>query len=162
MADIRKPLEQQTRHMTVAERQEKQQAEDLISSVSNSEILKPPNWLSKVAKEEWKRVIPQLLSIDVVGNLDLANVAGYCQAYSNYRKATEALNASNLVIQITDEETGNSYIKANPWLKAQTDSATEMRKFADLCGMTISSRLKSASTKLKNAQTDIVDQFGDI
>ncbi len=162
MADTRKPLSQQTRHMTVAERQEKQQAEELISSVSNVEILKPPAWLSKTAKAEWKRILPQLLDIDIVGNLDLSNVAGYCQAYANYRKATEALNASNLVIEITDEDTGNSYIRDNPWLKVQKDSAAEMRKFADLCGMTISSRLKAASTKLKNTQTDVVSQFGDI
>ena len=105
MSSNRKPLSETTRHMTVAERQEKQQAEDMISSVSNQEILKPPSWLSKVAKEEWKRILPQLLSIDIVGNLDLANIAGYCQAYSNYRRATEALNASNLVIASI-----NSYI----------------------------------------------------
>lgn len=162
MASNRKPLSQTTRHMTVAEQQEKQQAEDMISAVSSKEILKPPSWLSKVAKEEWKRILPQLLSIDIVGNLDLANIAGYCQAYANYRKATEALNASNLVMQIIDEESGNAYIKANPWLKAQTDSAVEMRKFADLCGMTISSRLKAATTKLQDKQANIVDEFGDI
>ena len=65
MSSNRKPLSETTRHMTVAERQEKQQAEDMISSVSNQEILKPPSWLSKVAKEEWKRILPQLLSIDI-------------------------------------------------------------------------------------------------
>lgn len=162
MASNRKPLSETTRHMTVAERQEKQQAEDMISSVSSAEIMKPPSWLSKVAKEEWKRILPQLLSIDIVGNLDLANIAGYCQAYSNYRRATEALNATNLVIQVVDEESGNSYVKANPWLRAQTDSAVEMRKFADLCGMTISSRLKAATTKLQDKQANIVDEFGDI
>lgn len=162
MADIRKPLSQQTRHMTVAEQQEKQQAEDMISSVSVNEIMKPPNWLSKTAKAEWKRILPQLLKIDIVSNLDLSNIAGYCQAYSNYRQATEAINASNLVIQAIDEDSGYSYIKANPWVKIQTDSAAEMRRFADLCGMTISSRLKAATTKLKDAQSDIVNQFGDI
>ena len=87
MASNRKPLSETTRHMTVAERQEKQQAEDMISSVSTTEIMKPPSWLSKTAKEEWKRILPQLLNIDIVGNLDLANIAGYCQAYSNYRRA---------------------------------------------------------------------------
>jgi len=162
MAAIRKTVAQTSRHMTVAEQEEKKFAENLISNVSTDEIIRPPSWLNKVAKKEWNRIVPQLLQIDIVGNLDLANVAGYCNAFAVYKEATENLNKGSLVIETEDEKTGAIFIKENPYLKAQTTAAVEMRKFADLCGMTISSRLKAADTKLKVASNTIEEKFGDI
>ena len=37
-----------------------------------------------------------------------------------------------------------------------------MRDFEKLCGLTIDSRLKLASSKAKNIDDDIQDKFGDI
>lgn len=154
----RKPLAQQKGTMNVVVMQQKQREEELVKTASD-EILNPPDWLTnKVAREEWKRVIPQLLEINVVGNLDLANIAGYCNAYAGYREATKELNKASLVY--IDNADGK--MKSNPYVNVQAQYAQEMRKFGDLCGMSISSRLKSATTKIKKEAERVEEKFGAI
>ena len=70
MSARKKPIAGQTKHRSVAEKIELQMAEDLVKTKSD-QIINPPTWLnSQVAMDEWNRVIPQLLEIDIVGNLD--------------------------------------------------------------------------------------------
>ena len=57
---------------------------------------------------------------------------------------------------------GFIYSKENPLLSAQIKCGIEMRKFADICGLTINSRLKAAATKQKEQADTIKDEFGDI
>ena len=142
--------------------EERKQAEEMVATAS-SDIVKPPSWLnSTIAKNEWKRVVPQLLEIDVAGNLDLEAVAGYCNAFANYRKATEQLAKEDLVIEAISSTTGQPYAKENPLVNIQIKYGTEMRRFADICGMTINSRLKAAATKQKQEQDTIEETFGAI
>lgn len=50
----------------------------------------------------------------------------------------------------------------NPLIKIQKLYAEEMRKFAGLVGLTIDSRLRFASIKVKELKNEIEDEFGDI
>lgn len=50
----------------------------------------------------------------------------------------------------------------NPMVDIQTTYATEMRKFAALCGLTIDSRLKVAVTKTEKTEDMIKEKFGNI
>lgn len=155
---IRKPLAQQKGTMNVVVMQQRKREEDSIKTASD-EIIKPPKWLTdETAKKEWKRIVPQLLEINVVGNLDLANVAGYCNAYAGYRKATEELSKMPLVY--VDKADGKT--KSNPYVEIQAKYAQEMRRFGDLCGMSVSSRLKAAATRSKKEAENIEDKFGVI
>lgn len=162
MSARRKPVAQQDAHLTQTEKAEKLQAEQLVKT-DTKQILKPPSWLnSKEAKAEWKRVIPQLLEIDVVGNLDLGAIAGYCNAYANYRKAIDELAHTDLLSVKEDPETGFCYVRENPLNGIAIRWGTEMRRFADLCGMTVNARLKAGQTKVEKTKQTIEDQFGDI
>ena len=154
----RKPLAHQRGPLNVIEIQQRQREEELIKTETN-EIIEPPVWLtSDIAREEWERVIPQLLEINVVGNLDLANVAGYCNAYAGYRRATEELDKMPLVY--VDKADGKT--KSNPYVDIQAKYAQEMRRFGDLCGMSVSSRLKAAATQTKQESAKIDQTFGVI
>lgn len=158
----KKPLATQTKHRSVAEKIDMKMAEELMKT-STEQILKPPAWLNtKVAKDEWKRVIPQLLELDIVGNLDLEAIAGYCNAYANYRQAIASLEQQGLLIVNQDEESGFSYVKENPLNNLAIKWGTEMRRFADLCGLTINSRIKSGQSKVDKQKEQIADEFGDI
>jgi P27 family predicted phage terminase small subunit len=53
---------------------------------------KHPAWLHRDAKKEWKRVAPQLERLGLLTSLDMAALAGYCQAYARYKEAEEFLN----------------------------------------------------------------------
>lgn len=152
----RKPVEMG--HLSVVDFERRKDEERLATLPDNEITDEPPEWMDdSIAEAEWRRVVPQLKKIDIVGNLDFSNIVGYCYAYATYRRATSKIG-SHLIIKNpeTDKMTDN------PFISIQTTAAQEMRRFADMCGMTINSRLKAASTKTKTTEDKIEKQFGAI
>lgn len=132
--------------------------EEASVKTASGDLTVAPEWLNDIGKAEWYRVLPQLRDIDIIGNLDLSDLAGYCNAYSHFVIESAALANEDLIL--IDETTGSR--KENPRVNTQIKYATEMRKFADTCGMTISSRLKAAATKTAKKEEEIKDAFGAI
>ena len=153
----RKALGATAKHLTKAERAIKEQEEARIIT-GTEELMRPPAWLEPAAKKEWKRVVPQLLKIQVAGNLDLSAIAGYCQAFSKYQAVTKDLNGQSLLV--LDPASGK--LIENPLVKTQTTYAQEMRRFADMCGMSISARLKASAIQTNKVEDEIKADFGDI
>jgi phage terminase small subunit len=46
--------------------------------------LKPPTWLSALAKREFKRLAAELDGIGLMTNVDVNQLAVYCRAYARY------------------------------------------------------------------------------
>ena len=160
MSRNRKPLELQSKHLTNAEKLQKEEEEDLLV-LGKEQLQDPPDWLiNDVAINEFKRIVKEIDKIDVIGNLDINNLGGYCNSYALYLKSTEELKGKSLMIRKMTKN-GPITIK-NPLIEIQKNYADEMRKFASLCGMTIDSRLKVATIKTTKQQEDIIDEFGDI
>lgn len=65
---------------------------------------KCPAWLHKDAKKEWKRVAPQLERLGMLTSLDMAALAGYCQAYARYKEAEEFLNKHGTTYPVWERE----------------------------------------------------------
>lgn len=146
----RKPLSEQQGHLT-KNQQTKRQTEQELVRTDNKYFLKPPEWLtSEIAKKEYKRLVEAMKNMDMLGDLDANNLACYCNAFANYRQASEQLDR----LLIEGEE--------NPLIAIQNKYAKEMREFARLCGLSIDSRLKFAAVKLDNLESQIDDEFGDI
>ncbi len=152
----------QSKHLTKEEIEQKEEQENLII-VGREDLQKPPSWLIDIrAKKEFERIVKNFENIEVIGNLDLNNIAGYCNAYSMYIKATQEFKKAKDLI-ITKQMTNGAYTEIpNPIIKIQRQCAEEMRKFASLCGLTIDSRLKLAVQKTTKERQDIEDDFGDI
>src|SRR4249919_3087858 len=77
-----------------------------------------PEWLTDIAKEEWVRVLPILLGMQILTVADLPTVAGYCQSYARWRQAEELIDELGMVLTepiINDEGeiVGHKY-KRNP------------------------------------------------
>lgn len=160
MARPKKPIDMQKAHNSIVEKQKKKQEEKYVIT-GNDQLKTPPKWLTDdVAKKEWRRIVKQLKQIEIVGNLDYANLAGYCNAYANYIRATEILREQDYYIE-RETRTGTIVVK-NPMVDIQTTYAAEMRKFASLCGMTIDSRLKAAVTKRSEDDIEMAKRFGAI
>ena len=160
MARPKKPIDMQKAHLSLVEKQNKRMEEESVATGKNH-LKKPPDWLiNDTAKKEWRRIVKELDKIDIVGNLDRANLGGYCNAYANYIKATEILKDQDYYIE-RETRTGNIVVK-NPMVDIQTTYAAEMRKFASLCGLTIDSRLKAAVTKTEKTEDMIKQKFGNI
>ena len=160
MARPRKPIDMQKAHNSIIEKREKKQEEQYVIT-GNNQLKTPPKWLTDdTAKKEWRRIVRELKQIEIVGNLDYANLAGYCNAYANYIKATQILKEQDYYIE-RETRSGTIVVK-NPMVDIQTTYAAEMRKFASLCGLTIDSRLKAAVTKRNKAETEVAERFGAI
>ncbi len=149
-------MSEQKGHLT-REQQTKRQTEQEFVKTDNKYFLKPPPWLTdEVAVKEYKRLVDALKKMDMLGDLDANNLACYCNAYSNYLKATSLVNAEGLIVH------GEKGDYENPLVGIQIRYAKEMRDFARLCGLSIDSRLKFATVKLDEITDAIDGEFGDI
>ncbi|EES49008.1 phage terminase small subunit P27 family [Clostridium botulinum] len=160
MSRARKPLEMQKKHLTNAEITEKEQQEEFLS-LGKEQLEKPPSWLiDDIAKNEFIRVVTELNDVKIIGNLDLSNVGGYCNAFSTYVNAIENLKGKKSLVK---EATKNGVkLVENPYLIIRDKAASEMRKFGSLCGINVDGRLKLATVQTTKQQEDIIDEFGDI
>lgn len=133
--------------------------EEEAVAVEADQLEKPPTWLTDTtAKREWKRLITELKKIEIVGNLDLNNLAAYCNAYAAYRKATKELKTAPLTVE--KETRYGTQMVANPLIGIQAKYSEEMRRYAGLCGLTIDSRLKAGSKKVSAEEDAIEKRFG--
>lgn len=160
MSRPRKPIDMQKAHNAIVEKRNRKQEEQYVVT-GNNQLKSPPKWLvNDTAKKEWRRIVRELKQIEIVGNLDYANLAGYCNAYANYIKTTEILREQEYYIE-RETRTGTIVVK-NPMVDIQTTYAAEMRKFASLCGLTIDSRLKAAVVKKDKKEEAVTERFGAI
>lgn len=160
MPRSRKVIDMQKGNLTVSQ-QITRKAEEESVTAGRSRLKRPPVWLTdEAAIKEYKRIVKDLDKIGIVGNLDINNIAAYCNAYTNYLKATDELSGQPLCIE---RETRNgTMVVRNPLIDIQTNYANEMRKFASLCGLTIDSRLKAAAEKTTKTEDTISQKFGSI
>ena len=156
MSRNRKVLDMSTGDLTRKVRSEKAaQSSMIVQDPSDLDRL-PQDLNDTKAKKEWKRVVPELKKMDIVGRLDITNLVAYCNAYSKYVEATKALRGQPLTVPSPSGE------KENPLINVQIKYAEMFRKFADQCGLTINSRLKWAATKTKQQEEQIESEFGAI
>lgn len=56
-----------------------------------------PAWLSPTAKQEWKRLTPELSRLGLLNRLDRNILAGYCSTFALWRQNQETLNSQGSV-----------------------------------------------------------------
>lgn len=162
MGKSRKPLSEQTGHLTAKFQKQREFEENLVKS-SRHEFEKPPAWLiDDYAVAEYKRIIKDLIRMDIIGDLDITNIAGYCNSYVLWLRATAELEEDYKKYGSLKVVSQNGVKVENPLINVQRKYAQEMRDFERLCGLTIDSRLKMASTKSQEIDNIIGDKFGDI
>ena len=148
----RKPLENSAAHYTVAEQEQKKQ-EELLSKTPADMLNVPPirELRDKVARDTWERIIPDLVQYTSVGNLDRDDVIAYCNSWSRVVEAEKNYKKRTLTPEDKDK-----------WESRLYKATADHRKSGALCGMTLDSRLKAATVKIKEQDKQIVDEFGDI
>ncbi|OKO77247.1 phage terminase small subunit P27 family [Bradyrhizobium sp. AS23.2] len=106
----------------------------------------PPDWLSAYAREEWLRAGPQLHHLRLLSVLDIGPFAAYCEAYSTWRTAAEALAR----FAERDDATRGLLIKSsegpktNPLVRIASRAAEDMVSFASQFGLTPVARARIA------------------
>lgn len=105
-------------------------------------IPRPPAWLSKAGKAEWRRCAPILMTDRRTLDLaDLAAFACYCAAVDQVEQATREITATGYTYKskATGKE-GGDLIKANPAVAIRDKAMSQIRLLAAELGMTSASR----------------------
>jgi P27 family predicted phage terminase small subunit len=97
-------------------------------------IMKPPAWLSKDAKAEWRRVMPIATSRKTLTDADLGSLENYCIASGQVREMQRIVGREGSVI-MTDRGP-----RAHPAVRIQSDAMTRARLLAAELGLTPVSR----------------------
>lgn len=152
----RKPVELQTKHLTKEEKEYRLKEEKKLKMSSNQ--LKPPKWLGKVAKKEFKRIVKNLDELDILANVDLYLLAIYCDSYEKYVDATEELKEQGSLTIWHTNKAGERNLVESPYVKIQSKYATTITKIASQFGFSVSARLKMIPPKPEKND----DPFGTI
>ncbi|MGB3346641.1 MAG: phage terminase small subunit P27 family [Candidatus Humimicrobiia bacterium] len=106
--------------------------------------LKCPDWLLAEAKEEWKRLAPELERLGLLTKIDKVSFEAYCQSYAKWKKAEKFLKKHGMTIKIPQkDEYGNVVsiqVKKFPEVSIANECLKQIRSFASEFGLTPSSR----------------------
>jgi P27 family predicted phage terminase small subunit len=119
--------------------------QNIVAGSSTVTIGKPPSWLGKEAKREWRRVAPILNERRTVTDGDLGILESYCTAIGMMRDAQRLLNRDGLVLNG----------KKHPAIGTQNAAQTTARLAANELGLTPVSRSRPAIRETRDDADDL-------
>jgi P27 family predicted phage terminase small subunit len=87
------------------------------------------------AKECWTTLVPKLVKLRVLSDIDAIALEGMCQAYARAKMADKAIKKGGLLVK-----TSWGTLVQNPAVSISRSSWSEVRRFAEQFGLTPSSR----------------------
>lgn len=132
----------------------------------------PPNYLGKIAKETWRKVVPFLESTEKVQRIDSLLVETYCTNYEIYKVAYEDIKENGIQQEITKpiQAQGSGEIlgeqslgfKKNPAVATMKDAVDTLNKIGMQLGLTPKGRseLLTIATESKEKQS-VADMMKD-
>ena len=117
------------------------EAEEVIIAPGAPEL---PNWLDAEAKAEWRRVVPELTAVGLLGKVDRAALAGYCQSWARWKQAEDALNKHGLTQRV------GKTTASRPEVSIAVKYMNQVRAFCSEFGLTPSSRARMSVPGKKN------------
>ncbi|WWU66125.1 phage terminase small subunit P27 family [Clostridium baratii] len=160
------------KHLSKAEIEERKNTE----IKAKNDKVKPPNYLSKNLKKEFKNISKELIEIGIMTNLDIDCLARFLISQNEYLKITKAVEARGptkfIEVEEKDKE-GNVTERKNlevidpmyeSLLIMQNRVFTQCRQAASDLGLSISSRCKLVLPKLRednNLKSEGQQRFGD-
>src|SRR5262245_8324636 len=129
------------------------------SAIPMPELECPPE-LPPLAREEWNRIVGELIALGVLSKFDRGPLAVYCGAYAMWAEGIEALQAFGTMIK---SPTG--YPVQSPWVAIVNLKAGRLVRIASECGFTPASRSRNVAyskgiSMLIDATKDRKDEFG--
>lgn len=98
-----------------------------------------PEELDDVARTEWDRLAPMLREMRQLSDLDRRALGIYCAAYSDFRRATQALNKPGAHV-VRNKMTGA--VKQSPWIGIRHTASVTMLSVSQRLGLTPADRIK--------------------
>lgn len=130
----RKPISASTRKISKKEKLDRAIQEEKLKI--DRDNLTAPDWLNDDAAEEFMRVVDEARKIDILDNLDLAILAVYANAYSQYIRTVSGIAAGGLITSDGDKEV------ANPLVAIQEKYVKQIMLCSSKLGLSTTDRLK--------------------
>lgn len=135
-------------NMTKAEIESRKKAEERLKPKANK--LKPPKWLDKDGRKEWRAVAPELERLGLLTDVDVSALAIYCDAVSRYAEATKMIQEEGAVVEHTNTADATNLVRS-PWVQVANQYATIIRQYLAEFGLSPSAR---ASLAIKIAEDE--------
>lgn len=148
-------------HLTKAEIEKRKEAESKFKPATDKIVC--PSWLDGKGKVEWARIVKDLIAVDLMTNIDVTSLALYCDAYSKYRQASEAVRLEGTVIEFTNA-TGATNKVAHPGVSVMQKMAQQIRSFGAEFGLSPGARLRLVVPPETPKPKSALDEagFGDV
>jgi len=143
--------------------------------------LKPPKWLGDLAKKEFRYIVSQTDSIDLLNNLDVHVLAVYCDTYEKYVECSRIIQEDGLITDkgytketervlkrgsktVENERTVDYSMGQHPLLIRQKDLFNILRSLQSEIGLTPVARAKIAMDKAYEElpKDSVHERFGNI
>lgn len=124
-------------HLTKAEIRERRERE----IKPDKSRVQCPDWLCETGKAEWDRIQDDLIDLNLLTNLDVNQLAIYCDAYAKYIEAAKQINEKGLTMEYTNK-LGATNLVNNPYVQIATKYAEIVKKYCDEFGLSPVSRAK--------------------
>jgi P27 family predicted phage terminase small subunit len=115
---------------------------------------KPPSYLGKLGKKEWKRVAKELTALRMLTALDHTSLAVYCSEYERWREALEFLREKGSNYIVRDKDGQVKYVAQFPQVSIASNLEKQMRAWASEFGFS-----PAARTRLKVEKKDTPEAF---
>ena len=124
--------------------------------------IKPPMWLCKKGKKEFKRLAEQLLQVELMTNADVDLLATYCNAYVEYIECDRVVQEEGIMVEYTNKAAETNKVP-HPLLVKKKAAFDIMYKIAADFGFSPASRAKIAIPKKEEKpKTPFEQKFGDV
>lgn len=110
---------------------------------------RPPAELSKDARKEWKRIVPELQRQGLYSTLDRSVLIAYCVAYGRWVEAERELKETGLT-----QLSPNGYRQKSPALTISDKALAQMRQFIIQLGLSPASRSKIVNRDVQDDAED--------
>ena len=110
-------------------------------------IPNPPDTLNEYAIDEWNRITPILEGLGIISELTISAVIAYCDAYADWRTATEELNKIRKdkgVLASLIQKTSNGNIIPNQLKLVAKAARADMIRYASEFGGTEIAKIRLA------------------
>lgn len=138
-------------HKTKEEIRLRREREQALSS--GSDRVDCPDWLCDVGRAEFKRLESDLINLGLLTNLDVNQLAIYCDAYAKYVDATTEIDRNGLVIESINKMGVTNFV-TSPYVQIAAKYAEIVKKYCDEFGLSPSSRARMAIPKKGEDQSD--------
>jgi P27 family predicted phage terminase small subunit len=108
-----------------------------------------PDWLTEDALTEWERVIPELMRLELLKELDQQALAAYCECVSMFKRCVQNIEEEGLHIQVNEDK-----VIANSAVSNMLKFSQQLRGWANEFGLTPSAENRLATVEPKPKDDD--------